>query len=91
MGQTLVARRGKTHARTETKKQNTSKLSTQPDQRLYYSSLESKLGECARTFARARSCVISWNATGIMSSSSYLCNTLNLKSIDICGISEHWL
>ena len=35
--------------------------------------------------------VISWNATGIMSSSSYLCNTLNLKSIDICGISKHWL
>ena len=35
--------------------------------------------------------VISWNATGIMSSSPYLCNTLNLKSIDICGISEHWL
>ena len=35
--------------------------------------------------------VITWNATGIMSSSSYLCNTLNLKSIDICGISEHWL
>ena len=35
--------------------------------------------------------LFSWNASGIMSSSSYLCNSLNKCSIDICGISEHWL
>ena len=35
--------------------------------------------------------LFSWNASGIMSSSSYLCNSLNKYSIDICGISEHWL
>ena len=29
--------------------------------------------------------------TGIMSSCTYLCNTLNRFSIDICGIAEHWL
>jgi hypothetical protein len=34
---------------------------------------------------------MTWNATGIMSSSSYLCNTLQENKIDICGISEHWL
>ena len=32
-----------------------------------------------------------WNATGIMSSSSYLSDCLSLKNIDICGLSEHWL
>lgn len=32
-----------------------------------------------------------WNATGIMSSASYLSDILNKKAIDICGISEHWL
>ena len=35
--------------------------------------------------------IMSWNATGIMSSASYLCNSLKVKQIDICGISEHWL
>ena len=35
--------------------------------------------------------VLSWNATGIMSSSTYLCDTLVQRNIDICGISEHWL
>ncbi len=34
---------------------------------------------------------MTWNATGIMSSSSYLCNLLRTRKIDICGISEHWL
>lgn len=32
-----------------------------------------------------------WNATGIMSSSTYLCDVLNKHAIDICGIAEHWL
>ena len=35
--------------------------------------------------------LMSWNATGIMSSSSYLCNCLEEHNIDVCGISEHWL
>ena len=35
--------------------------------------------------------IMTWNATGIMSSASYLVNTLNDKAIDVCGISEHWL
>ena len=34
---------------------------------------------------------MTWNVTGLMSSSSYLSNTLNQQSIDFCGISEHWL
>ena len=34
---------------------------------------------------------LTWNATGIMSSASYLCECLKQKNIDICGISEHWL
>ena len=34
---------------------------------------------------------LSWNATGLMSSSSYLCELLNSRKIDFCGISEHWL
>ena len=34
---------------------------------------------------------MTWNATGIMSSSSYLCDALNENCIDICGIAEHWL
>lgn len=39
-----------------------------------------------------RTCkVMTWNATGIMSSSSYLCDVLNHQSVDVCGISEHWL
>lgn len=35
--------------------------------------------------------ILCWNATGIMSSSTYLCDVLTRKAIDICGISEHWL
>ena len=35
--------------------------------------------------------LMSWNATGIMSSGSYLGRTLELLGVDICGISEHWL
>ena len=35
--------------------------------------------------------LLTWNATGIMSSSSYLCDTLSSKNIDIFGLSEHWL
>ena len=35
--------------------------------------------------------ILTWNATGIMSSSSYLCQALYKKNIDICGIAEHWL
>ena len=35
--------------------------------------------------------VITWNATGIMSSCSYLCDILIKKNIDISGLSEHWL
>jgi len=35
--------------------------------------------------------LMTWNVTGIMSSSSYLCNCLTNNNIDICGIGEHWL
>ena len=35
--------------------------------------------------------LLSWNATGIMSSGSYLGRVLENLNIDICGISEHWL
>ena len=35
--------------------------------------------------------LMTWNVTGIMSSSSYLVELLNNNAIDICGISEHWL
>lgn len=35
--------------------------------------------------------IMTWNATGIMSSASYLCDSLLSKNIDICGLSEHWL
>ncbi len=35
--------------------------------------------------------IMTWNATGIMSSCSYLCDVWQNESIDICGISEHWL
>jgi len=35
--------------------------------------------------------VITWNVTGVMSSSSYLCDVITEGKIDICGISEHWL
>ena len=35
--------------------------------------------------------MMSWNATGIMTSIPYLLNELKNKAISICGISEHWL
>ena len=35
--------------------------------------------------------LMTWNATGVMSSASYLVDTINNKAIDVCGISEHWL
>ena len=35
--------------------------------------------------------IMTWNATGIMSSSSYLSDCFLSKNIDICGLSEHWL
>ena len=33
----------------------------------------------------------SWNATGIMSSASYLSSFLDRNEVHIIGISEHWL
>ena len=33
----------------------------------------------------------SWNATGIMSSASYLSSFLDHNGVHIIGISEHWL
>lgn len=35
--------------------------------------------------------ILTWNATGIMSSATYLCDSLYYNKIDICGVSEHWL
>ena len=35
--------------------------------------------------------ILTWNATGIMSSASYLCDVLIKYNFDIYGISEHWL
>ena len=35
--------------------------------------------------------ILTWNATGIMSSATYLTDCLYRNTIDICGISEHWL
>lgn len=35
--------------------------------------------------------ILTWNVTGFMSSGSYMCDVLTEGSIDICGISEHWL
>jgi exonuclease III len=35
--------------------------------------------------------LLTWNATGIMSSASYLHTILGTRNIDICGIAEHWL
>ena len=35
--------------------------------------------------------IATWNATGIMSSSSYLSDFLNNTGVDFCGLSEHWL
>ena len=35
--------------------------------------------------------IMPWNATGLISSASYLCDALKDKVVDICGISEHFL
>ena len=35
--------------------------------------------------------VVTWNATGLMSSCTYICDFLHEHNIDICGIAEHWL
>ena len=35
--------------------------------------------------------LITWNATGVMSSCTYIVDMLKLKNVDILGISEHWL
>ena len=35
--------------------------------------------------------ILTWNATGIMSSATYLTDCLYRNKKDICGISEHWL
>ena len=35
--------------------------------------------------------LMTWNASGIMSSGSYLGHVLGTYDIDICGVSEHWL
>jgi len=34
---------------------------------------------------------MSWNVSGIMSSCTYLSDTLRALGVDFCGISEHWL
>ena len=36
-------------------------------------------------------CIASWNATGIMSSASYISSLLDKRRIHILGLSEHWL
>ena len=43
--------------------------------------------------AGSSSCMkfMTWNASGIMPSGSYLSNTLKQFDIDICSVSEHWL
>ena len=35
--------------------------------------------------------LLTWNATGLISSSSYLCDSLKNHDIDFCGISEHYI
>ena len=35
--------------------------------------------------------IMTWNATGFISSASYLCDALKDNAVDICGISEHFL
>jgi len=35
--------------------------------------------------------LMTWNVTGIMSSLCYLNDALEKNTVDICGISEHWL
>ena len=34
---------------------------------------------------------MTWNVTGLMSSSTYLSNVLKQHNIDFCGVSEHWM
>ena len=36
-------------------------------------------------------CIASWNATGIMSSASYINSLFDKRHIHILGLSEHWL
>lgn len=45
--------------------------------------MEANINDCLK--------FLTWNTTGIMSSCTYLCDTLTKLSIDICGIAEHWL
>ena len=35
--------------------------------------------------------LVTWNATGLMSSAGYLCKVLQSHEIDFCGVAEHWL
>ena len=35
--------------------------------------------------------LITWNATSVMSSCTYIVDMLKLNHFDILGISEHWL
>ena len=35
--------------------------------------------------------LLTWNASGFMSSSAYIERVLNKLNIAVCGISEHWL
>ena len=35
--------------------------------------------------------LLSWNASGIMSSGTYIGRSSEQLSVDICGIGEHWL
>ena len=35
--------------------------------------------------------LVTWNATGVMSSCTYIVDLLTDKNVDILGISEHWL
>ena len=46
---------------------------------------------CIPTFLMASLNFRSWNATGIMSSASYVSNLLEKKALHFFGISEHWL
>ena len=43
----------------------------------------------AVSYGRPR--LMTWNASGIISSGSYLGHVLGAYDIDICGASEHWL
>lgn len=40
---------------------------------------------------KKRSDLLTWNGTGVMSSSSYLCDILTQGDIHIFGIAENWL